>query len=255
MSVPILFIAALHRSGSSLLHHALRQHPEIGGLSGTGVPEDEGQHLQSVYPPAAAFGGPGQFALNPKAYMDESHVLATLENAERILGEWSVHGDFTKRYFIEKSPPNIVRTRFLQALFPESRFVILLRHPVAVACATRKWSRAGLPSLLENTLRAYERVLADMGDLERAHVVRYEEFVAQPQTVLDSIYRFLGLASFPAGIEVWGDSNSNYFDSWAVHRGLLRHQLFERLPYGLEQRSNRCGYSVRRLEELMPIPR
>ena len=48
----LLFVGGLHHSGTTLLTRALRQHPAISGLRGTGVPEDEGQHLQSVIPAA-----------------------------------------------------------------------------------------------------------------------------------------------------------------------------------------------------------
>ena len=37
------------------------------GLSGTGVREDEGQHLQHVYPKAKVYGGSGRFAFDPQA--------------------------------------------------------------------------------------------------------------------------------------------------------------------------------------------
>jgi len=47
-----VFIAGLHRSGTSVLARCLREHPQISGFRNTGVPEDEGQHLQDVYPAA-----------------------------------------------------------------------------------------------------------------------------------------------------------------------------------------------------------
>ena len=58
-----IFVCGLHRSGTSVLHRAIRAHPDISGIDGTKSPEDEGQHLQSVYLPGGKFGGPGAFAL------------------------------------------------------------------------------------------------------------------------------------------------------------------------------------------------
>ena len=52
-----VFICGLHKSGTSLLFRILRDHPDMSGFTNTGVPKDEGQHLQSVYPPAWRFGG------------------------------------------------------------------------------------------------------------------------------------------------------------------------------------------------------
>ena len=47
----LVFVGGLHRSGTSLVHRCLASHPAVSGFSDTGVPEDEGQHLQTVYPP------------------------------------------------------------------------------------------------------------------------------------------------------------------------------------------------------------
>ena len=132
-----IFLAGLHRSGTSLVHRIVRDHPEVTGLRDTGVPQDEGQHLQSVYPSSKCFGGAGKFALNHDAYMDENHFLVSKFNAEKIMREWSPYLDLGKRHIVEKSPPNIIRSRFLQALFPQSKFVFILRHPLAVSFATR----------------------------------------------------------------------------------------------------------------------
>src|ERR671935_179621 len=65
--------------------------------------------------------------------------LATPENGARILEEWSAHWDLEKPVLLEKSPPNLLKTRFLQALFPGARFVVILRHPIPVALATARW--------------------------------------------------------------------------------------------------------------------
>ena len=63
----LVFVGGLHRSGTSLVHRCLAGHPRVSGFRDTGVWEDEGQHLQTVYRPAAAHGGPGQIsALIPK---------------------------------------------------------------------------------------------------------------------------------------------------------------------------------------------
>jgi len=48
VSLRIVFVAGLHRSGTSLVHRCLAAHPDVSGFADTGVPEDEGQHLQTV---------------------------------------------------------------------------------------------------------------------------------------------------------------------------------------------------------------
>jgi len=77
----LVFLAGLHRSGTTLLARLLAAHPEISGFSETGVPADEGQHLQGVYPAAREYGGPGRFGFAP-----ESHVTETSPLVSRPLG-------------------------------------------------------------------------------------------------------------------------------------------------------------------------
>jgi len=102
----------------------LREHPEISGFENNKVkeewlaPEDEGQFLQTVYPPAVFFGGPGKFAFAPEAHMTEESALLTPENKILLPQQWFPFWDLTKRYLLEKSPPNLIWMRFLQAVFP-----------------------------------------------------------------------------------------------------------------------------------------
>src|SRR4051812_31203825 len=53
----LVFVGGLHRSGTSLVHRCLADHPRASGFRNTGVWEDEGQHLQTVYRPAGSHGG------------------------------------------------------------------------------------------------------------------------------------------------------------------------------------------------------
>ena len=70
-----VFIAGLHRSGTSLLFRILRRHKSISGFEITGGAEreHEGQHLQAVYPTDQDLGGPGYFGFNEAAHGPESH--------------------------------------------------------------------------------------------------------------------------------------------------------------------------------------
>jgi hypothetical protein len=183
-----IFIGGLHRSGTSLLHEIIRSHPEVSGFTNTGVFEDEGQHLQTVFKPAKYFGKPGKFVFNKMAYMDDSHPLANSQTAQELFSQWSRYWDTTCNYLVEKSPPNIIRTRFLQTLFPSACFIIVLRHPVAVAYATKKWSGpSSINSLIKHTLLGYEIFMQDMPHLHCVYVLRYEDFVAEPQRFINDI--------------------------------------------------------------------
>jgi len=251
-----IFLAGLNRSGTSLLHEIIREHPDITGLTDTGVPEDEGQHLQSVFEPGSALGGPGNFAFDKRSYMDESHPLATAENANTILNEWSRYLDLSCKYIVEKSPPNIVRSRFLQKLFPQSRFIVILRHPLVVSYATyNKWprTRTSIPSVLEHTLLAYEIFLRDMQRLNAVYVLRYEELVHEPQGTINSIFTFLGLAPVKVGQKVLGNVNEKYFLMWEKTRKHTPDRNMDKLTEKFESRMNRFGYSIAQYNTIVPV--
>ena len=248
-----IFLAGLHRSGTSLLHEIIREHPEVSGFARTGVPEDEGQHLQSVYEPAKAFGGPGKFAFDHRSYMNESHPLATEESAKTIFEQWGKYYDLSRRYLIEKSPPNLIRTRYLQRLFPASKFVVILRHPIAVSYATQKWSNTSIMSLMEHSLRAYEIFLKDMEFLGSVYTIRYEEFVCDPQKTVDSIFGFLGIKPVKIRHEIRKNVNEKYYTMWENDRNNPYNETLYRISRELETRANRCGYSINNYNDLVPV--
>ena len=248
-----IFIAGLHRSGTSLIHEILREHTEISGFSQTGVFEDEGQHLQTVYEPAKSFGGPGKFAFDQRSYMDESHPLATSECAKEIFEQWSKHYDLSCKYLIEKSPPNLIRTKYLQRVFSGSKFIVILRHPIAVSYATQKWSQTSIKSLIDHSLRAYEIFLNDIELLDSVYVLRYEEFVCEPQKTIDAICRFLKLSPVTIHHKVRNNVNEKYFSMWESDRKNLYNKMLFRITPDLEARANRCGYSIKNHNELVPV--
>lgn len=240
-----IFIGGLHRSGTSFLHEILKSHPAISGFSNTGVPEDEGQHLQSVYLPAKAFGGPGRFGFNSASYMDEGHPLATQENSDKLLVEWGRYWDLSKDFLVEKSPPNLVRTRFLQKLFPGSFFIIILRHPIAVAQATQKWSKTSICDLLEHSLLCYERFFKDAPYLDKVYVLRYEDLVQSPQEQVESLFGWIGINMHDFEVTVRKDDNEKYFSAWNSEKGILSAKGIHAETAEHEYRMNAYGYSFK----------
>ena len=208
-----LFIGGLHRSGTSILHRLLREHPSTSGFHDTGVPEDEGQHLQSVFAAAHEYGGPGEFAFHLDAHLTESSPLISPDNTACLLREWGAYYDLEKKVLLEKSPPNLVRSRFFRELLPGSRFVFIVRHPIAVSLATEKWSRRTIIEQLLHWQVAHTIMLADIQNRADCLVIRYEDFVAQPQRYLDEICQLSGIATFSPG-EAVSDHNEKYFAAW-----------------------------------------
>jgi Sulfotransferase family len=224
----LLFVGGLHRSGTTPLARALASHPEISGLSGTGVREDEGQHLQRVYPKAKVYGGSGRFANDPRAHLTEHSPLVSPENAAELRGAWEPYWDLDRRYLLEKSPPNLVMGRFLQGLFPGAPMIVVLRHPVVVALSNKKWRKAvsadprkfePITGLVQHWMAAHRIFLADAPRLDPLHVLFYEDLVADPRRELARIEAFLQLGSpiDPDGIRVGASQPyERIWDAWAT---------------------------------------
>jgi len=167
-------------------------------------------------PPGEEFGGPGRFARNPRSAMTEDSSLASPAAARMIADSWSPYWDLSKSVVVEKSPPNLVRMRYLQSLFPHSSFVMILRHPVVVTLSTKKWApRHSYRSVFENWFAAHDTMRRDASSIERLHVVKYEDLVVRPDETLAAVAEFLGLSGAIPAEHVQAGRSSSYERTWA----------------------------------------
>jgi hypothetical protein len=250
-----LFLCGLHRSGTSPLFKILREHPRISGFRDTGVMEDEGQHLQTIYAPASVYGGPGKFGFSRRAHLTEGSKLVTPGNRELLFQQWSKHWDLGKPWLLEKSPPNLIRTRFLQALFPDSYFVVITRHPIAVTLATWKWAKSSLELLVRHWLECHRIFERDRTHLRHVLILRYEDLIAETEPTLARVYKFIGLSPVPCS-PLNRSGNDRYFELWRKlktdHKlASVAHHIIKRY----EKQLNAFGYSLVDYESAQSTPR
>jgi hypothetical protein len=101
--------------------------------------------------------------------------------------------------------------------------------------------------MLEHWLRCHALFEADREQLERVHVLRYEQLVRDPTGVLREIFGFLGLEPIPPSEPVQPGANERYFEQW---RGLKRdprmRAYLDAVSLWYERRVRRYGYSLLR---------
>ena len=196
----VVFICGLHRSGTTLLERLMATRYDVSYLRAN-TPESEGQHMQTVFPIAAKYGGPGRFAFSDAMVADLETLSDHAACHRAIMESWSRFVVGTSGVLLEKSPPNLTKIAWLRAVFPGSRFVVLTRDPRAVAGATQKWSNTSLAELVLHWNIAHARASADLRD-EDCITVRYEDLTQDPNAALSRIARFCALEEKPGAQDV-----------------------------------------------------
>jgi hypothetical protein len=189
-----VFVCGLQRSGTSMLGRNIARLENCTGFKNTGVLQDEGQYLQDVYPPDVAYGGTGRFGFDPRAHLTEASALLTPQNVDKLRRTWHSYWEKDKNMCLEKTPGNLIMTRFLQAVFPNAYFIVVRRHPVPVSMATQRWkvSITSLHSLFQHWLRCYGIFDEDKKYLKNVYELKYEDYIQNPDKYHQEIARFIG---------------------------------------------------------------
>lgn len=246
-----LFVCGLQRSGTSVLARNIGKLQNCTVFKRTGAVEDEGQYLQDVYPTNNELGGTGWYGFDPQAHLTESSPLLTPENVARLKRSWHKYWNNEKQICVEKTPGNLLMTRFLQAAFPNSYFVVIKRHPVAVSMANQRWkkSMASLRMGFEHWLHCYGLYEEDKKYLEHLYELRYEDYINDPSRYHREIAAFVGTGvSADEMEELAGAHNRKYLDRWSRCLSDSRFRGYYRyLARKYEPRFEGYGYSLTKI--------
>lgn len=153
--------------------------------------------------------GLGAYGFNPNHHLTEEDVTPRARTV--LMNEWGYLWDLSRPVLMEKSPPNMIISTFLQEIFStgdhprvdetaqtqmavpggkydgsdggsttRARFLFISRHPIANALALAKYLAGGLgsdglPDMFEQVLHwvvSHEIMREDMERLEHARVIR-----------------------------------------------------------------------------------
>lgn len=158
-----------------------------------------------------------RYGFNRTARLTEEDPRATDETAKRLFAAWARFWETDRRVLVEKSPPNLIKMRFLQRVFgvEHTRFIVTLRHPFAVlhflfrrGDDTAQLLTAGcMGASVRHWLSLNNRFVEDLKHLKADNVLvlQFEHFLgaglqsaaageARMQSLIDQVYAFLGLA-------------------------------------------------------------
>jgi protein-tyrosine sulfotransferase len=206
-----VFVLCMGRSGSTLLRFLLDAHPELACPPETSLPA-LCTRLAVVWSliegaPLAAERGDA-----PPQVPD-----AAVKGIRRMLDEMT--GSYLdrrgKRLFCDKSLGSAMHAGLLRQIYPRARFVCLYRHPMDMIRSGLEACPFGLngygfdPYIAEspgNAVLALARYWLDnaaaIAAVEEAHPdqchrVRYEDLVEDPESAIQEVYAFLGVAPAP----------------------------------------------------------
>lgn len=210
----LLFLISQPRAGSTMSQKILGCNPDVYTLSEPWVMLHPLYALKTSGHSAeynAAIAADALRDFLGTCQIDETAYYGMLGEAYGKLYEQALNRA-GKRFFLDKTPRYYLIIQELVKTFPNARFVILLRNPLAVLCSLCssyvKGNWAGIAEFKPDILAAPKLLLEGIETLgERAIVIRYESILADPEQQIRQLCGRLGLTYHDEMI-VYGSGSS-----------------------------------------------
>ena len=210
-----VFVVGSYRSGTSIFSWCLGQHPNLVNLPETNwlarltVDLDNLYRLATINGKFSHLGQTGTsidefyrlFGEGVGHLIGVTNAILIDRTEKRVTGEFRRRraADDPKDRWVDATPENSHYVYSLSKLFPEARFIHLLRNPHDVARSLMKFSRSGgRDHGHEEAYRNWTRLsrAAYLGEQAmggaRMMRVRYEEFTGAPERTVKDVLGFLG---------------------------------------------------------------
>jgi hypothetical protein len=206
----LIFLISQQRAGSTLLQRILAGHPDVHTTAEPWLMLHPIYALrqkghQAEYNAELAFEALQDFCDTLQG--GQEHYFEGLRRMALYL-YGAACAQAGKPYFLDKTPRYYLIIPELLHVFPEARFILLLRNPLAVlASILNTWVKGHwvlLARYRDDLLLAPHRLVEGIELLgDRAIVVRYEDLVAEPASQVQTLCGRLGLDFIP-GMEEYG---------------------------------------------------
>ncbi|MCB1689945.1 MAG: sulfotransferase [Halioglobus sp.] len=148
--------------------------------------------LLSTSTNVASLPSEGQFLPELKDIMRDSPWKAeTALPWPEIKKVWETYWDQSKPVLLEKSPPNMIRTRDIQQHFQPVRFVVMVRNPYAQAEGLMRHNNWTATRAANFSMMCLRVQLANARELDDALVMTYESLVEDPAQACTRLAGFL----------------------------------------------------------------
>jgi O-antigen/teichoic acid export membrane protein len=239
-----VFVGGLHRSGTTRVTSMLGYHRLASVLLERQGGGGQSDSAQRVFDRATARTDATYDMLSPGGHLTEASPECNPESGADLWRSWAPYWDLSKPVLVQRASPNLLRSRFLQGMFPGSRFVMVTRHPIAVTEAAAEWSSRSRASRLEQWVTAHETMADDVPSLDHVLVVRYEDVVTDTKREYSRILEFLDLPWAPTVTNLDLAGNDAYFRSFESGSPFTR-MATRRTVRDLGTRVEPFGYRLR----------
>jgi len=181
-----VFILGCNNSGTTLLYYLLGKHPEVGTLP------TEGHFLTSVLKVPMIYDV-GRLWTEKSEYFRLTEK-DTYVDSIKLIHDWM---NFVRNkeapVIIEKSPPNSIRSRWLQGVFKNSLFIGVTRNGYAVAEGIARRKYVDIIRSAKHWVKVNKMLIEDAKHLSKYMQIKYEDLTSQTKETLVNVIKFIGL--------------------------------------------------------------
>jgi len=216
-----VFLVGFPRSGTTLLDTILRSHPDVYVVEEKPMVQVMASHIDSIATPdVLSTLHSDQLCTLRKMYFDELSKNMDYVSAHNIV--------------VDKMPLNITSAGLINRVFPDSKFILSLRHPYdcVLSCYMQNFKLNDAMSnflTLQQSAKLYDTVMNLWVNYENSlnlevGAIRYESLVQDLRGTTEPLLNFLGLD--------WHDDLENYQQT-AYTRGRIRTPSYNQVTQNL----------------------